>query len=129
MNMATEGFDDAQFQTSGQPQDRCIPVFYTRAVEDKEATLKQGRPMFRDVAYVQILVPGNNKDIMDRAVKEEDKQRWPRADRAAQRGEHPYRRADCRRQRRRDAGYRYGRARAASEGEGVPRVGEGQQGR
>ena len=71
MNMATEGFDDAQFQTSGQPQDRCIPVFYTRAVEDKEATLKQGRPMFRDVAYVQILVPGNNKDIMDRAVKEE----------------------------------------------------------
>ena len=87
MNMATEGFDDAQFQTSGQPQDRCIPVFYTRAVEDKEATLKQGRPMFRDVAYVQILVPGNNKDIMDRAVKEEDKQRWPRQWAAYQNGQ------------------------------------------
>ena len=87
MNMATEGFDDAQFQTSGQPQDRCIPVFYTRAVEDKEATLKQGRPMFRDVAYVQILVPGNNKDIMDRAGNQEATQRWPRQWAAYQNGQ------------------------------------------
>ena len=58
--------------------DRCIPKFYYKAVEMTGESKKQGRPIFKDVAYVEILVPGNARDVVNRKVREEDKERWPR---------------------------------------------------
>jgi hypothetical protein len=58
--------------------DTAIPMFYYRAEEDKEATRKEGTPRFKEVAYVQIIVPGDTKNIPDERVSEHHQNRWPR---------------------------------------------------
>lgn len=35
--------------------------FYQKAVQDKRATREQGRPIYKDVEYVRIRFPGDNK--------------------------------------------------------------------
>lgn len=59
--------------------DPCRPRFYMRAVHMKFESEKQGRPIYSDREYVEIVTPGQPKSIVDRPVKPEDKARWPRA--------------------------------------------------
>ena len=58
--------------------DERLPVqFYMGAIPDDDATTKEGRPIFRDVECIKIF---NSKDnIVDRPVRDTDKQRWPGA--------------------------------------------------
>ena len=59
-------------------KDNTIPRFYVRAVKNEFRSQTEGRPIFEDREYVEILVPGNRGTVVDRAVKEEDRYRWPR---------------------------------------------------
>lgn len=58
--------------------DERIPVqFRMDATKDDAATEKEARPIYRNEEYIRIL---NGKDnIIDRPVRDTDKQRWPRA--------------------------------------------------
>jgi hypothetical protein len=58
--------------------DEPTPVrFLVEAIKDDTASEKEGRPMFRDVECIQIF---NSKDnVIDRPVRDTDKQRWPNA--------------------------------------------------
>ena len=58
--------------------DERIPVaFRMDALKDDAATEAAGRPIYKDVEFIRIL---NGKDnIIDRPVRDTDKQRWPRA--------------------------------------------------
>lgn len=67
---------DSDFEVN--PQDTCRPMFHTMAVLNPELTKQEGRQVYEDVPFVQILIPGNSKDIVDRKVTDADKQRWPR---------------------------------------------------
>ena len=58
--------------------------FYMEAVKDEEATLKEGRPIFRDVEYIQIIPAGDKNTVVVRPVKltddgntPPDNVRWP----------------------------------------------------
>ena len=55
--------------------DEKLPVqFYMGTIPDDAATEKEGRPIFRDVECIKIF---NSKDnIIDRPVRDTDKQRW-----------------------------------------------------
>lgn len=66
--------EDWQSQEEG---DHVIPSFYPRAVPNKRKSDEEGRAVYDEVDYVKILVPGDNKNMIDRRVKEEDKRRWP----------------------------------------------------
>jgi hypothetical protein len=55
-----------------------IVQFYTRPVLDKEATLKEGRPVHKDGVYVRITLPGDRTLERDQPIYESDKQRYPR---------------------------------------------------
>lgn len=48
--------------------------FELRAVEDQEASLREGRPCFRDVEYIEIHVPGDKTNVPHRPATAEDKQ-------------------------------------------------------
>jgi hypothetical protein len=50
--------------------------FYYVPVEDKEASLAEGRPMFKDRAYVEIICAGNANNIIRRPVTDVDKRRF-----------------------------------------------------
>jgi hypothetical protein len=49
--------------------DRLGVVFYTRAVEDVEASKTEGRKVFREREYVKIMVPGDRHNTIDRPVQ------------------------------------------------------------
>lgn len=53
--------------------------FYTDAIEMKADSEKQGRPIFRDIPFIRIIVPGDTNNIIERAADDNDKQRFPRA--------------------------------------------------
>lgn len=56
--------------------DTARPIFQVRAVQNKFKTEKEGRPIFDNLEYVEIVVPGN-KDRLARKVREDDIRRWP----------------------------------------------------
>lgn len=51
--------------------------FFMATVPDQERSDKEGRKCFKDVEMVQIMVPGDKKNIIVRAVREEEKMRFP----------------------------------------------------
>jgi hypothetical protein len=53
--------------------------FYKRAVEDKTESEKQGRPVFKDKPYIEIIVAGDPKNIVDRPANPLDEAAYPGA--------------------------------------------------
>ena len=52
-------------------------TFYSDAIEFKAESEKAGRPIFRDVPFVRIIIPGDANNIIERVAKDADKQRFP----------------------------------------------------
>ena len=52
-------------------------IFYTKAVHQPFESEKQGAPIFKDEVFVKIHTPGNQLNIIDRIVVEDDKRRFP----------------------------------------------------
>lgn len=67
----------AQKQERGD--DSCIPRFYMREVPDPKESQIAGRPKFKLVPYVEIIIPGSKLDRPDRKVGDDDRKRWPGA--------------------------------------------------
>ena len=66
----------AQIANRNDP-DTAIPHFYMRAVENKRASEAEGRAIFDEVPFVEILIPGDKYNCPDVKVTDEHKQRWP----------------------------------------------------
>jgi len=62
----------------GKKTGDCIPLFHYEQREDPVASEEAGHPVFGDVEYVEIIAPGNDKEVINRAVTKADKERWPR---------------------------------------------------
>ena len=64
--------------TMGNPTDdnQLYVKFYKQAVEMKAESLKEGRPIFKEIDYISIIVPGDPTNQVERKVRDEDKQRW-----------------------------------------------------
>lgn len=60
-----------------QEKDNCIPVFYVKPVQNNFRSQAEGRPIFEDREYVQVIVPGDTKSEVNREVQDRDKDRWP----------------------------------------------------
>lgn len=58
--------------------DERLPVkFRMDAIKDDAASELAGRPIYRDAEFIQIFKSRN--DVIDREVRDTDRQRWPRA--------------------------------------------------
>lgn len=62
-----------------QAESHLFVQFYTDAVELRAESEKQGRPIFKDMPFVRIIVPGDTNNIIERVADETDKQRFPNA--------------------------------------------------
>lgn len=68
-----------QQQQMQDPNDKPCPAeFATRAVLDEEESEKVGRPIFRDVDFITIYIPGDNTLRIERPVRNSDKLQYPR---------------------------------------------------
>ncbi len=62
-----------------QAESHLFVQFYTDAVELRAESEKQGRPIFKDMPFVRIIVPGDTNNIIERVADETDKHRFPNA--------------------------------------------------
>ena len=65
------------FSGAFNPDSRLLVRFYSRAVQNEFETNKQGRPIFMDVDYVEISIPGDHTMTHDTPVRDDHKQRFP----------------------------------------------------
>lgn len=75
--METVGINPEDFRTDRQAEmdAQLLVKFYVKAVQDKEASLKEGRPIFKDVEYIDIRAPGS-RDNVARPASPHDKSRF-----------------------------------------------------
>ena len=78
--MATADYDYNDFTEAGsQKADENLLVrFYMKPVQDKAASAKEGRPIFKEKEYIEIRVPGSRHPQAARPVTYRDKQRFHR---------------------------------------------------
>ena len=77
--MQTADFNVDDFQSAGKREvDKALLVkFFMKPKQDKGQTEKEGRPIFKDVEYVDIKIPGNRGAGACRPATPADKARFP----------------------------------------------------
>lgn len=71
---------DGHHQDPNDDTSKVLINFYTKGVHDPDESAKAGRPIFTDVNYIKIMVPGDPGNIIDRPVENEiDLRRFGRA--------------------------------------------------
>jgi hypothetical protein len=78
--MQVADFNHQDFESNAQNKldEQLLVKFFTKSREDKTASKKEGRPIFKDVEYVDIKVAGNRSGGASRPATFADKQRFPR---------------------------------------------------
>jgi hypothetical protein len=69
------GFEDAITQAKAPPSESgggLLVLFYTKPVRDQAASEEREIPIYKQQTYVKILSPGNDKEVVDRPVREND---------------------------------------------------------
>jgi hypothetical protein len=69
--------DFTQSQQSSMDE-QLLVKFYTKPREDKAATREEGRPIYHDVEYIDIRIPGDRSSGVARPATARDKARFPR---------------------------------------------------
>jgi len=72
--IARQGYGVAN---SGPTDDQLIVGFYKRSVLNKAKSQEQGTPVHEGRDFVKIQHPGENLNVVDREVTQQDKNRWP----------------------------------------------------
>lgn len=70
-------FDREMTSYQVQEKDLSFAMFYPKAVPDVLESKAQRRPVFRQMAYITIMQPGETSLKIDRPVKQEDVERFP----------------------------------------------------
>jgi hypothetical protein len=82
MEQADFAMTDMAMASMGQKsesQERILVRFFMHPHPDAEASAAEGRPIFKEREYIQIMVPGDKNNIPTRPVWEADKARFPQA--------------------------------------------------
>lgn len=76
--MQTADFDVASFENSAQSEEdkKLLVKFYVKPRPDNAESLKAGRPIFKDVEYIDIKIPGDRTGGVARPASHADKQRF-----------------------------------------------------
>ena len=58
--------------------DHLFVKFHTKPLHNAKASAEEGRPMYDDMEYISIMVPGNKTSIVDRPARQRDFDRFPK---------------------------------------------------
>ena len=75
--MIASDLNNPEFSGATNPDARLACRFYSRPVKMDFQSQEAGRPIFKDVDYVQIFVPGDSTSILDTPAREDHKKRFP----------------------------------------------------
>ncbi len=62
-----------------QAESNLFVTFFIEAVEIKAESEKQGRPVYRDVPFIKVVVPGDVNNIIERKATKDDELKFPKA--------------------------------------------------
>lgn len=74
--MQTADFDVKDFSVARQGDERLAIRFFTKAKQNTEKSQEAGRPIFMEVDYIQIMIPGDRNQTIVRPVTDQDKERF-----------------------------------------------------
>lgn len=76
--MQTAEYDVASFEHQAQSEEdkKLLVKFFVKPRQDNAETIKQGRPIFKDVEYIDIKIPGDRTGGVCRPATHVDKQRF-----------------------------------------------------
>jgi hypothetical protein len=76
-SMLASDLNNPEFAGPINPDSRLAVIFYSKPVVNEFESEKQGRPIFRDVDFVRIMVPGDSTLTVDTFAREDHKKRFP----------------------------------------------------
>lgn len=76
--MLASDANNPNFAGASDPNAVMAVEFYNKPIEQPFESLKAGRPIFKDVAYIRKSGPGDQLNIIDRPMREMDKLEFPR---------------------------------------------------
>ena len=76
--MADQAAMEAYDAQKGDRLKGCVIQFYRSALQDSEKSAMEGRPIFRDCDMIRIFTPGDPTNIIEREVRSEDSDNWPK---------------------------------------------------
>lgn len=76
-SMLASDMNNTNFVGAMNPDAALAVRFYNRAVENNFESVKQGRPIFQDVLYVEIFTPGSQLNIIDVPARADHRARFP----------------------------------------------------
>lgn len=77
MALATD-VNNPEFAGARDPDSALIVEFYVKPVQNNFASSKEGRPIFEDVIYVHIAVPGDKNNDWHLVARSDHKARFPK---------------------------------------------------
>jgi predicted RNA-binding protein with RPS1 domain len=69
--------DDFTHNAQREADKRLLVKFFMKPRQDKEASAREGRPIFRDVEYIDIKIPGKRDAGACRPVTDQERNRFP----------------------------------------------------
>jgi len=74
--METLEFNHEDFTKPRQGDEKLAIRFFKKAYQDMDQTRAQGRPIFDEGEYMQLMVPGDRNHVIVRPISEDDKHRF-----------------------------------------------------
>ncbi|RKZ59718.1 MAG: hypothetical protein DRQ44_13420 [Gammaproteobacteria bacterium] len=78
MEQYEHNVEDFDAQNAKQGDDTLLVKFFIKSRPDSAASLKEGRPIFKDVEYIDIKIPGSRTGGACRPARQNDIERFPR---------------------------------------------------
>lgn len=76
--MQTFELDHNDFKNRTSADDSLLVKFFNKSVQDKAETVKQGRPIFKEIEYIDIRALGERHSMACRPARDTDINRFPR---------------------------------------------------
>lgn len=74
--METAEYDYTMFHKPRAGDEKLAIRFFIKAKQDGELSQKEGRPIFKDHEYIQIMIPGDRGHVLVRPVQDQDRGRF-----------------------------------------------------
>lgn len=75
----TAEYDTKDFETREADDKHVYVKFYFRPVPDEERSKQEGRQCFKQMEYIEIRTPGSQTNVIQRPVKDMDRERFRKA--------------------------------------------------
>src|SRR5262245_27336917 len=62
---------------AGAGDERLVVIFRQDILKDEERTISEGRPIYRDVDWIEIYIPGDKTTVINQPATDFDRKRFP----------------------------------------------------